>query len=55
MFGNVLFQFILVAFAVFFFVVKPLNKLTKKEEAKPSAPPKQEVLLTEIRDLLKKK
>jgi len=26
----------------------------EEEEAKPVAPPKQEVLLTEIRDLLKK-
>ena len=59
MFGNVLFQFLLVAFAIFFFVVKPLNKLKAKEEAKaasePPAPPRQEVLLEEIRDLLKKK
>jgi large conductance mechanosensitive channel len=56
MFGNVLFQFLLVAFAVFFFVVKPLNKLKKAEEKKPTVePPRQEVLLEEIRDLLKKK
>jgi large conductance mechanosensitive channel len=58
MFGNVLFQFLLVAFAVFFFIVKPINKLKKKEEAAPSAPPaptKSEVLLEEIRDALKKK
>ena len=32
MFGNVLFQFLLVAFAVFFFVVKPINKLKKKDK-----------------------
>jgi large conductance mechanosensitive channel len=56
MFGNVLFQFLLVAFAVFFFVVKPLNKMKKKEEKSPTVePPRQEVLLEEIRDLLKKK
>lgn len=56
MFGNVLFQFLLVAFAVFFFVVKPLNKLKKKEEAKPSVEPPRDIqLLEEIRDLLKKK
>lgn len=57
MFGNVLFQFLLVAFAVFFFIVKPINKLKKKEEATPAAPAKpsrQEELLEEIRDLLKK-
>lgn len=54
MFGNVLFQFLLVAFAIFFFIVRPINKLKKKEEAAPAAPPRQEVLLEEIRDLLKK-
>lgn len=58
MFGNHLFQFLLVAFAIFFFIVKPLNNLKKKEdekkEAAPAAPPRQEVLLEEIRDLLKK-
>ena len=43
-----------------FFLVKGLNKLAeigkKKEEAAPPAPPKpsnEELLLTEIRDLLK--
>jgi large conductance mechanosensitive channel len=55
MFGNVLFQFLLVAFAIFFFIVKPINRLKKKDEAKAAAtPPRQEVLLEEIRDLLKK-
>jgi len=37
--------------------IKAMNKLKKKEEEKPAAPPapsKQEVLLAEIRDLLKK-
>jgi len=53
MFGNVLFQFALVAFAVFFFVVKPINKLKKKSEV-PPPPPRSEALLEEIRDLLKK-
>jgi large conductance mechanosensitive channel len=58
MFGNVLFQFLLVAFAVFFFIVKPINKIKKKEDAQhaaPVAPSKSELLLEEIRDLLKKK
>lgn len=56
MFGNVLFQFLLVAFAVFFFIVKPINKLKKREEKKEAAnPPRVEVLLEEIRDLLKKR
>ncbi len=57
MFGNVMFQFLLVAFAIFFFIVKPLNALKKKEdaqkEAAPPAPPREQVLLEEIRDLLK--
>ena len=45
----------IVAFAIFM-VVKVINRLKKKEEAAPSAPPapsNQELLLTEIRDLLK--
>tara|TARA_R110000868_G_scaffold32343_3_gene117649 strand:- start:11298 stop:11684 length:387 start_codon:yes stop_codon:yes gene_type:complete len=49
-------NFILVAFAVFL-LVKAIKSFEKKEEAKPSAPvapPKSEVLLEEIRDLLKK-
>jgi large conductance mechanosensitive channel len=57
MFGNVMFQFLLVAFAIFFFIVKPLNALKKKEDdqkdATPPAPPREQVLLEEIRDLLK--
>jgi large conductance mechanosensitive channel len=39
-------------------VVKLINKLKKQEEAAPEAPPeptKEELLLTEIRDLLKAK
>ena len=42
---------------VLFMIVKAYNKTRKKEEEKPAAPPaptKEEVLLTEIRDLLKK-
>lgn len=42
---------------VLFMIVKAYNKTKKKEEEKPAAPPapsKEEVLLTEIRDLLKK-
>lgn len=54
MFGNVLFQFLLAAFAVFFFVVKPINYLKKKEAPAAAAPTKSEALLEEIRDLLKK-
>ncbi len=43
--------------AVIFMVIKGINTMKKKAEeaaATPAAPPAQEVLLTEIRDLLKK-
>ncbi|MDD5704884.1 MAG: large-conductance mechanosensitive channel protein MscL [Kiritimatiellae bacterium] len=49
-------DFVIVAFAIFL-MVKIMNSLKKKEEAAPAAPPPptmQEMLLTEIRDLLKK-
>lgn len=49
-------DFTLVAF-VMFMVIKGMNSLKKKEEEAPAAPPapsKEEVLLGEIRDLLKK-
>jgi large conductance mechanosensitive channel len=52
------FDFIIVAFAIFM-LVKLINRLRRKEEAKqeapPPVPPRQEVLLEEIRDLLKSK
>lgn len=49
-------DFTIVAFAVFM-LIRGINKLKKKEEAAPSAPPAptpEQVLLAEIRDLLKK-
>lgn len=49
-------DFVIVA-GVIFMVIKAINNMKKKEEAAPAAPavpPAQEVLLTEIRDLLKK-
>ncbi|SHN00496.1 large conductance mechanosensitive channel [Cyclobacterium lianum] len=50
-------DFSIVAFAVFM-IVKLINNLKRKEEAAPTPPPptvnKTEVLLEEIRDLLKK-
>jgi len=55
-FINTVINFIIVAFAIFM-LVKAMNAAKKKEEAKPAepaAPPAQEVLLGEIRDLLKK-
>jgi large conductance mechanosensitive channel len=52
-FVTVAINFVIVAW-VLFLVVKLINRLKKQEAAKgPPAPPKQEVLLTEIRDLLK--
>jgi large conductance mechanosensitive channel len=51
------FDFVIVAFAIFM-AVKVINRLKRKEEVAPSAPPppsKEEVLLTEIRDLLRNK
>ena len=52
-FINDLIAFLILAFAVFI-VVKKVMGAMKKEEAAPPAPSKQEVLLEEIRDLLKK-
>jgi large conductance mechanosensitive channel len=48
-------DFLIVAWVVFM-MVKAINSMKRKEAAAPAAPPapsKQEVLLTEIRDLLK--
>ena len=57
-FINAVLNFLIMAFAVFC-LVKAVNRLhRKKEEAPPPAPPaptKEELLLTEIRDLLKEK
>ncbi|TNE36503.1 MAG: large-conductance mechanosensitive channel protein MscL [Alphaproteobacteria bacterium] len=54
-FINNVIAFVIVAWALFI-VIKGMNNLRKKEDEAPSeppAPPKQEVLLEEIRDLLK--
>lgn len=57
-FLQVTFDFIIVAFAIFMFV-KGISKMNRKKEvvvaAAPPAPTKEELLLTEIRDLLKEK
>lgn len=48
-------DFLIVAFSVFMFI-KFINRFKKKEEEKPAAPPapsKEEILLTEIRDILR--
>jgi large conductance mechanosensitive channel len=53
-FLTIMINFLIVAFAIFFFVVKPINKI--KKPAAPATPkePTDIELLTEIRDLLKK-
>jgi large conductance mechanosensitive channel len=52
------FDFLIIAAAIFM-VIKAMNTLKKKEEAAPAPPPpqptKEELLLSEIRDLLKEK
>ena len=64
MYGNFLqqtFDFLIIAFSIFLFVslIKKMSEKKKVEEpaapAPPPAPSKEEVLLTEIRDLLKEK
>ena len=58
-FIQVTFDFLIIAFAIFM-VIKAMNSAKRKEEAAPAAPvaapepTKEEALLTEIRDLLKK-
>jgi large conductance mechanosensitive channel len=52
-FLTVTLNFIIIAF-VLFLVIRALSRLIKKEAEKPTPLTKQEELLTEIRDLLKK-
>lgn len=55
LFLNAIIQFVIISFAIFW-VVKVMSRLKAKEPAPPPpGPSKQEVLLTEIRDLLKAK
>jgi large conductance mechanosensitive channel len=56
-FIQTIIDFIIIAFAIFM-MIKGINSLKRKEEATtalPSQPSKQEILLTEIRDILQKK
>ena len=53
-FVTVIINFVIVALALFLFI-KGINRVRHQEEQKPSAPPRQEVLLEEIRDILAKK
>ena len=55
-FLQTVFDFVIVAFAIFL-AVKMINRMKRKEEVAPSSPPppsRQEILLEEIRDLLKR-
>ena len=58
-FCRQLFDFLIIAFAIFFYYTSHHEADYKAAEAAPAAPPappaptKEEVLLTEIRDLLK--
>lgn len=55
-FINTVMDFLIVAAAIFM-VIKAYNSMKRKEQAKPAtvpAPTREEVLLTEIRDLLKR-
>lgn len=55
-FVQALIDFLIIAFAIFM-LIKGINSMKKKEEAAPAPPPaptKEETLLSEIRDLLKK-
>ena len=54
-FTQTVVDFLIVAFAIFM-AIKVMNSLRQKEEAAPAAPPqpsKEELLLAEIRDLLR--
>jgi len=52
LFLNAIINFLIVAWAIFL-LVRAINRLRRQEAAAPAPPPAQEVLLTEIRDLLK--
>ena len=60
-FLQVTFDFLIIAFSIFMFVKLITQLTTRKKEEKPADPPappapsREEVLLTEIRDLLKNK
>jgi len=50
-FLNAVIQFLIVSFAVFW-MIKVLTRLHVRQDLAPAAPPRSEVLLEEIRDLL---
>jgi large conductance mechanosensitive channel len=50
-FINTVIQFLIVSFAIFW-LIKALTRLHVRQDPAPAAPPRSEVLLEEIRDLL---
>lgn len=57
-FLNAVLAFLVIAFVIYFVVVVPMNRIMERtrrqtEVAEPPAPTKEEVLLSEIRDLLR--
>ena len=55
-FINAVINFLITAAGLYLLIIVPMNAMKKKEEAAPPPPPPaQEVLLKEIRDLLKAK
>jgi large conductance mechanosensitive channel len=54
LFLNAVIQFLIVSFAIFW-LIKALTRLHVREDPAPAPPPKSEVLLEEIRDLLAQK
>ncbi|MCS7004726.1 MAG: large-conductance mechanosensitive channel protein MscL [Cytophagales bacterium] len=56
-FIQILIEFVIIAFVIFL-LIKAINRLFRKEASKPAelpTPSKEEILLTEIRDLLAKR
>jgi large conductance mechanosensitive channel len=52
LFLNAVIQFLIVAFVVFW-LVRTLQRFMRKQEEAPTTPPRSELLLEEIRDLLR--
>ena len=53
-FITLVINFVIIAW-ILFLLIRGMNRLFRKEEAKPAGPTRSEELLTEIRDLLKSK
>lgn len=54
LFINAIVSFAIIAFSIFL-VIKGINKLKKEKPVAPATPPAEQVLLAEIRDILKSK